>query len=303
MNKIAIIVPYFGEWPAWFRVFLKTCSCNKEVNWIFFTDCERPKNAPENVKFNKMTINEFEKTSSKKTKVKTKIKNAYKVCDFKPAFGKIFEDHLEEYDFWGWGDIDVIYGDLKNIFTPYRLNKYDIISTRRYGTSGVLSVLRNTESMKNMYKESPDYKRVFRSKVGYAFDETGKFFEDRRVVGFTDVIKNSSVKYHFWDYTETDKKIDKKELDMYWEKGKLYDMRYGEEISMYHFLDRKKETDFGAPFDEEKVERFSVRKEGMRKEASPRKIVKKPIKLAKKRTRNAIRWTKDTIKYMLKRGR
>ena len=39
------------------------------------------------------------------------IEDAYKLTDFKPAYGEIFQDYIIQYDFWGFTDIDLIYGD------------------------------------------------------------------------------------------------------------------------------------------------------------------------------------------------
>jgi len=293
MKKIAIIIPYFGNWPKWFDFFLETCKHNRTIEWILFTDCDIPKNTPDNVQFNEMTMSNFEKIASKKTKVEVEIESAYKVCDFKPAYGKIFEEYLSGYDFWGWGDLDVVYGKLRKVFTPYKMNNYDIISTRRYGTSGVLSILKNNEKIKNFYQKSPDYKKVFKNSVGYAFDETGSFFEGRNVVGFTEVVKKQEVKYHFWDYASTDKKVEKEKLDIYWEDGSLYDMRYGTEIALYHFLDRKKDDKFSVQKNVKLYNKFTIQEDGIHEEKSPRIIEKKPAYILKRKVKNGLRWIKD----------
>jgi len=295
MKRIAIVIPYFGSWPKWFDFFLKTCKHNKTIEWILFTDCNIPKNAPDNVHFNEMKIKDFNILASKKTKVEVELESAYKVCDFKPAYGKIFEEYLSEYDFWGWGDLDVVYGKLRKAFTPYRMKNYDIISTRRYGTSGVLSILKNSEKIKNIYRKSPDYKKVFKSSVGYAFDETGSFFEGRDVVGFTEVVKNQEVKYHFWDYASTDKNIEKEKLDVYWENGSLYDMRYGTEIALYHFLDRKKDDEFSIQKKSISYDKFTIQKNGIHEEKSPRVVEKRTVYVLKRKITNGLRWIKDVF--------
>ena len=295
MKRIAIVIPYFGSWPKWFDFFLKTCKHNETIEWILFTDCNIPKNAPDNVHFNEMKIEDFNILASKKTKVEVELESAYKVCDFKPAYGKIFEEYLSEYDFWGWGDLDVVYGKLRKVFTPYRMKNYDIISTRRYGTSGVLSILKNSEKIKNIYRKSPDYKKVFKSSVGYAFDETGGFFEGRDVVGFTEVVKNQEVKYHFWDYASTDKNIEKEKLDVYWENGSLYDMRYGMEIALYHFLDRKKDDEFSIQKKSISYDKFTIQKNGIHEEKSPRVVEKRTVYVLKRKITNGLRWIKDVF--------
>ena len=41
-----------------------------------------------------------------------KIDSPWELCAFRPAYGDIFEEYFNGYDFWGYGDLDVIYGDL-----------------------------------------------------------------------------------------------------------------------------------------------------------------------------------------------
>lgn len=247
MKKIAVVIPYFGSWPEWFHVFLETCRYNEKIEWIFFTDCPVPNNIPKNTCFEEMDLKSFGNIASKKTGVDIEVKKSYKVCDFRPAYGEIFREYLKGYDFWGWGDIDVVYGDLKRIFTKSRLQKYDVISVRRRRTAGPLTVLRNEKRLNTLYKKSPDFKKVFKSDLGYAFDESGKWGK-RNVVSITDVIKKykkrMGIKTLFWKYTETDKKTKVEEKDMYWEGGKMYKIKSGEEVFMYHFVDEKKERRF-----------------------------------------------------------
>ena len=49
----------------------------------------------------------------------------YKLCDYKPAYGEIFAPELSGYDFWGYGDMDLVFGDLRAYFTEDKLRKYD----------------------------------------------------------------------------------------------------------------------------------------------------------------------------------
>ena len=42
----------------------------------------------------------------------TQKHKAYKLCGCKPFYGVIHKEELRGYDYWGFGDIDLIYGDL-----------------------------------------------------------------------------------------------------------------------------------------------------------------------------------------------
>jgi len=54
------------------------------------------------------------------------IESEYKLCDFKPAYGLIFSEHFKDYDFWGYCDIDIIFGNIRAYMTDVLLNEYDI---------------------------------------------------------------------------------------------------------------------------------------------------------------------------------
>ena len=119
MNRIGIIIPYFGKWPLNFNLYLKSVTYNIDtVDIIFFTDLtlDNYRPLPKNIYLHQLSIKELRKLIEKKVNIKPKLENYRKLCDFKPAYGLIFEDYLQTYDFWGFGDIDLIYGDLNIIF-------------------------------------------------------------------------------------------------------------------------------------------------------------------------------------------
>jgi hypothetical protein len=41
------------------------------------------------------------------------LSNPYKLCDYKPLYARIFSELVAPYDYWGWGDLDVLYGDIR----------------------------------------------------------------------------------------------------------------------------------------------------------------------------------------------
>ncbi|MFC3608426.1 DUF6625 family protein [Stutzerimonas tarimensis] len=49
----------------------------------------------------------------------------YKLGDIKPALGFVHQEELQGIDFWGFGDIDVIYGNPGAYFTTKKLCSKD----------------------------------------------------------------------------------------------------------------------------------------------------------------------------------
>jgi len=171
MKKICLVIPYFGKWPDWFGFYLKSCEFNPTINWLIYTDCKTPKNPPKNVRFISANIEDFNKLASDKLKLKINIKNAYKLCDFKPACGIIFEDYLKSYDFWGHSDIDVVYGNIRRFITGKILSSYDVITSMKKRTAGHFTLYKNTKKINEIFKKEQKYKLIFTSEANYVFDE------------------------------------------------------------------------------------------------------------------------------------
>lgn len=57
-------------------------------------------------------MDEIKVTASEKLSFAVNIGYPYKLCDFKPAYGFLFPEIIKRYDFWGHGDIDVVYGNI-----------------------------------------------------------------------------------------------------------------------------------------------------------------------------------------------
>lgn len=101
---------YGRELPKYFPLFLKSCGRNSFIQWIFFTDHNTDQyDIPSNFKVINSHLNDIENIARIKFQWDDlKIEQAYKLCDYKPAFGYLFSEYLDGFDFWGYCDIDVI---------------------------------------------------------------------------------------------------------------------------------------------------------------------------------------------------
>ena len=120
MKSVCFVIPYFGkEFPNYFSHFLKSARWNNTVDFIFFTDIPGQINF-ENIKFIAFNLDQFNSLASEKLNIDVNISEGYKLCDFKPAYGFLFRELVEGYDFWGHGDVDVIYGNIRNFISDER---------------------------------------------------------------------------------------------------------------------------------------------------------------------------------------
>lgn len=130
--------------PKAFPYFIHSCSFNPSIDFFILTDNRQPiTNHPENVKIIYKTIEKIIATASQKLGLAAKTENSYKLCDYKPAYGFLFPEIIESYDFWEQSDLDIIYGSIRKFITPQILNDYDFINSRHDYTTGCFILFRN----------------------------------------------------------------------------------------------------------------------------------------------------------------
>ena len=123
--------------------------------------------------FSTTRLSQMRELINKKIGKEATLEDAYKVCDYKPAFGILFDDYLKDFDFWGHCDIDIIWGDIRKYTTQEILDKYDIFSTRKGMISGHFSLFRNTLRINQLFRQSSEFAEVTRQVACLAFDEEG----------------------------------------------------------------------------------------------------------------------------------
>ena len=238
-KKIKFIVVYFGEWPIWFDAFLLSCKYNQDVDWLFFTDCKIPNNYPSNVKFVKCSISFVSDLASKKLKFKVKITKPYKFCDLRPAYGLVFEDYLETYDFWGHCDIDIVFGNIRKFITNDMLTRNDIITTRKENISGHFTLYKNSHEVKNIFRKLKDYELKINQQKNFAIDEKAmskylKEHADKYKISWSTWLLNFP--HEFLEKTNNKGPgiIDYNSGPWYWEKGNIF--INGAEVMYLHFM-------------------------------------------------------------------
>lgn len=130
MNKFAVIIPYFGIFKPSIVLYLESCNRNPDVDFHIFTDCETPENIKlnRNIKWISSSLSDVELLIQKKIGFDIRLEKAYKLCDIKPFYGLIFADYLNNYEYWGFGDTDVIYGNLTSFLYRINYNAWDKIN-------------------------------------------------------------------------------------------------------------------------------------------------------------------------------
>lgn len=175
-KKIAVIIPWFGSWPGWIEYFLLSCRWNPAIDWIFPSDAPDPCPGAENLKFIPCTLQEFSRKAGERLDLDLDLRFPYKICDFKPAYGHIFSDLIRDYKFWGYGDLDLVYGAFGDFIPDSLLETHDVISNHPDFITGHLCLLRNTKKIRELYATGEAYRKAFTSKYYTGFDERSKPF-------------------------------------------------------------------------------------------------------------------------------
>ena len=259
MKRCVFLLVYFGSFNEYFPFFLKTCAFNNEYDWLIITDNQVDYSYPSNCFKVNMTLKEFNVLASIKLGMNIEIIKPYKLCDFKPAFGLIFEDYIKEYMYWGHCDCDLIFGDLNKFLTKLFENEYDKIFA-----AGHLTLYKNTKDNNKLFMSEFDgikiYKDVYVSDEIFVFDEDYNTNKNFRINIHTIFInknmkifdedfslnpKINSAEFINMVYSREDRNfIAKKNIDAryYWDKGKIYSINNNGNKREYlyaHFQMRK----------------------------------------------------------------
>ena len=237
MKKIAIIIPYFGKLPSYFEAWKNTVLKNNTIDFYFFTDIQDLK-SEYNLHVVYCTFNELKERIQKNFNFPIVLDSPYKLCDYKPVYGKIFNDILSKYDFWGYCDIDLLFGNIRRFLTDEVLSKND-----RILLFGHLSLYKNNDFMNNLYKirgvyPEKNYYEVFKSNKAFYFDEYGGM-EIKCLRSNVRILKNAPIAnflpiYPYFEYRS-------KAAIIEWDNGNLYCIRENdkEELLYAHFSKRQ----------------------------------------------------------------
>lgn len=244
-HSIAVIIPYFGKVPWYFNFFIYSCAWNTSVKFFIIADeIINDDHIPNNVIIINKAFEEIKELIAQKLGHRITLDTPHKLCDFKPAYGIIFDDLLYGFDFWAHGDIDVIFGNIREFITDQILENYDIISVRSEFITGPFALYRNRNDVNTLFKKSKSHRIVFQTKEYCGFDECGdlcfKLIDGAsladlpcKIESMTHLVKLGhldGIKTHFDHFI-----IEGLPGDLIWDKGTLiYSKRF--EVLLYHLI-------------------------------------------------------------------
>lgn len=157
MKSIVLILAYFGEFPNYFDLWLKSAEFNSSIDFLIVTDSSlEGYSVPDNVYVINSSMTKMKEQIQILTDQEVSLEYPYKLVEYRPVFGELFQREISNYDFWGYVDSDIILGDIRGFFTEELLNSYDRVLTR-----GHFTLFRNVREMNRLYKIKHDYNDCF----------------------------------------------------------------------------------------------------------------------------------------------
>lgn len=166
-----LILPYFGSYGAWFPLYLHSLANQRTLDLLLVSD-STPPGLPANARRVEMTFDQLRDRATARLGTQVRLHRMRNICDLRPAYGLIFEEFTHGYDYWAFGDEDVLYGDLDGMLAPHLDGTVDLVSPGTNGKSGHLTVVRNDPQMNELAMKDPAYKDVLVSREHWAYDET-----------------------------------------------------------------------------------------------------------------------------------
>lgn len=167
MKSIVLIFPYFGTLPTQYKMWYASALQNPSIDFMFFTDADVE--PAKNIIVHKMQFSDFQEITRKAFDFPVILDRPYKLCEYKQAYGYILQDYIKGYDFWGFGDLDLVYGDIRTFITDEVLSHKFILGW------GHLTLLRNDEDANTFFMHKiegyQNYKDAFTTSSITFFDE------------------------------------------------------------------------------------------------------------------------------------
>jgi hypothetical protein len=235
--SLLLIAVYLGRLPVWYPAFLASCRTNETTSWLIVTDAVPPASSPPNVRHRRIGGNQLESLVAERLGRRLPlIDNPRKLCDLKPTYAILFDQDVRPFDYWGYCDLDVVWGNLHSAFAGPLSEEADVFALRRHRLAGHLSLFRNRADINQLFERSPAFIPALETSNVTMFDEVAmtELVADLALEGYLRVSWPSFV------LGEEFRRVLKRQVSGWvWRAGRLIDPRFGREIAYLHFTDWK----------------------------------------------------------------
>lgn len=172
--KITMINIFLGGLPKWIERFADRVNPLKDYQWILIHFCGKSISRG-NFRMLKVSYQSLDEITRSRLGVCidwTSLKDRRKVGELRPTFGVLFQDLIQDSNWWGYYDLDVVFGRVDRFFTEDLLENFDTASTTSIERwSGPFQLVKNLDVTNNLFRQHPDWKGIISSPRYHIFDE------------------------------------------------------------------------------------------------------------------------------------
>ncbi|MCF8206121.1 MAG: hypothetical protein K9J82_13645 [Methylotenera sp.] len=219
--KVAMIVPYFGRRPPYFDVFLKSLERIRHFHWHLLTDCIDLPWPSEQVTVHRSTLADCRRAIERAVGQPITLDKPYKLCDYRPVYGLAFPELLEGCSHWGYGDLDLLMGDVDGFF-----ERFLKLGQEKFLIRGHCSVFPNTPRMLELFRHATpevDFAHVAGTNEACFFDEWGGMAKIYRAAGVS--VYNDPIMADIYKdrahLSLTEKQLDHTRQAFFWHEGRI----------------------------------------------------------------------------------
>lgn len=172
--KIAMINIYQGGLPGWLSKFIDQVNLLKNFSWTLIHFCGESY-VRGNFRMLKVSYDSLDAITLERLGIKITWKGARdrrKIGELRPTFAKLFPDLVRGFDWWGYYDLDVVFGKLNWFFTDALLTNFETASASSMDKwSGPFQLVKNVETTNNLFMNHPDWRHLITNPKYNLFDE------------------------------------------------------------------------------------------------------------------------------------
>lgn len=272
MNSVALVLPYYGQFPDYAGAFFQSVRCNPSFDLLLVSDIPVDDFAlPDNVIVINLSFKDLQERLYKIVAPDACLPFPYKLCDYKALYGLLFERELAGYGWWGHCDMDMLWGRLDQYVTAEMLGNYDKLFNH-----GHLTLYRNAPEVNELalrYRKEPGgLDEVASTGLCCYFDEVGIVQIARRaglrIYDDPDFADITPARYVL-SLASTCKQRNKRGQRFFWDRGRVCRMSEEspgiDEFMYIHFQKRP----MAVHVDVFKDTRWQVREEGIYLPSAP----------------------------------
>jgi hypothetical protein len=197
-GKAVLILPYFGSFGPWFPLYLHSLANQHTLDLLLLSDAQPPE-LPPNARLVALTFDQVRDLATARLGEPVRLYRTRNICDLRPAYGMVFEEFIRGYEYWAFGDEDMLYGDLDRMLAPHLDGTVDLVvpGTNKLrtqgGVQGPLTVIRNHPGTNQLAIKDPAYRQVLASHEHWAYDETSWRYGGE-ISSFSKIVKEAEAR-------------------------------------------------------------------------------------------------------------